>query len=178
MCRLSPKTLSIAAALLFLFVPGTFAQDAPLNGQALGEDFVETARPNLLKELGLTREQLQAIRRMNHSRRPQMAEAVRLLREANRDLDTAIYADTLDETVVSARLQVLQRAQNDVAKLRFEGELALRRILSPEQLRRFRALRDDFARARESRKNLRRNRPRGDRPLQRLRQLPRQGSRP
>lgn len=111
--------------------------DAPQNGK----------RPNLFRELGLTREQMQQIRRINMARKPQMEEATRRLREANRNLDTAIYSDTVDETDVQTRLKEFQLAQAEVAKLRFISELAVRKILSAEQLVKFRELRRKFAEA-------------------------------
>ena len=137
---------------------------------------VDDDRPNLLKELGLTPEQVQQIRRMNQARRPLMENAVRRLREANRSLDMAIYADTLNEEDVAARMKEFQLAQAEVAKLRFRGELELRKVLTSEQLGKFRQLRERFGRGRERRQNRRRNLPPGQRPLERLRQLPRRGN--
>src|SRR6185437_14226405 len=44
-----------------------------------------------------------------------------------------------------ARLNELQQAQAEVARIRFTNELAIRKILTPEQLGRFRDLRREFA---------------------------------
>jgi len=153
-------------------IPAVAQNNPPPEGPPSQRQMADD-RPNLLKELGLTPEQLQQIRRMNQARRPLMEEAGRRVREANRSLDMAIYADTLNEEDVAARLREFQLAQAEVAKLRFRGELELRKILNPEQLNKFRQLRDQFGRRREMRQNRRRGMPPGQRPIDRIRQLPR-----
>lgn len=107
-------------------------------------------RANVLRELGLSREQFQQIRRMNAERGPMMEDAHRRFREANRALDDAIYADKVKEADVQARLKDVQLAQAEIQRLRFMNELAVRRILTPEQLVRFRELRERFEQAREN----------------------------
>ncbi len=102
-------------------------------------------RPQLFRQLGLTPDQVEKIRRLNTDRKPQMDAAQRKLREAMKSLDEAIYADQVDETVVSAKIKDVQSAQSEVQRLRFMNEFAVRRILLPEQLMRFRQLRSQFA---------------------------------
>ena len=122
-------------------------------------------RGNVLRELGLSREQFQQIRRMNAERGPLMKEAQRRFREANRALDDAIYADQINEADVQARLKDVQLAQAEIQRLRFMNELAVRRILTSEQLVRFRELRERFELARE---NFERRKPfRDGRPMDR-----------
>lgn len=108
-------------------------------------------RPNLLAELGLSTEQIQQIRRMNQERRPALAEAQRRMREANRSLDLAIYGDSVTDAEFQSRLKEFQSAQAEIARLRFESELAVRKVLTPEQLVRFRELRRRFAEMRNDR---------------------------
>ena len=117
-------------------------------------------RPNLLAELGLSPEQIQQIKRINQARRPIMMEAQRRMRIANRELDAAIYRDSVSDEEFQARLKELQAAQADLARLRFESELSVRKILTPEQLVRFRGLRRNFTEARQDNfrnRRLRRN---------------------
>jgi len=159
-----------------LFAISTIAQNAPSESPPPDRPFPEDGRPNLHKQLGLTPEQVQQIRRMNQARRPLLEEAGLRLREANRALDMAVYADTLNEDEVAARLKEFQLAQAEVAKLRFRGELELRKVLTPAQLIKFRELRERFGRNRETRQNRRRNLPPGQRPVDRIRQLPRRGN--
>ncbi|HMJ09705.1 MAG TPA: periplasmic heavy metal sensor [Pyrinomonadaceae bacterium] len=115
-------------------------------------------RPNLLLELGLSREQIRQIRRINADRKPLMEQAQRTMREAVRALDTAIYADTVNDSDVTARVIDFQTAQAEVARIRFESELAIRKILTPDQLVRFREVRRRFEEARKNTRRLRRNR--------------------
>jgi Spy/CpxP family protein refolding chaperone len=109
---------------------------------------------------------------MNRDRKPLMEAAQRRLREANRALDMAIYGDELDEAAVQARLQEFQQAQAEVSGIRFRSELELRKILTPEQLAKFRQLRARMARARENFQERRQQPPPGDRPINRIRQIP------
>ena len=102
-------------------------------------------RPNLLMTLGLSPEQLQQIKKMNQQRKPLLDAAMVRVRNANRALDEAIYADNFDEATFQASLKELQLAQADMAKLRFQNELGIRKILTPDQLARFRQLRQQYA---------------------------------
>ncbi len=110
-------------------------------------------RQNVLMQLGLSREQVQQIRRLNQERKPLMDEAQRRFREANIALDLAIYSDQASDTEVEARLKDVQLAQAEVAKLRFANEYAVRKILTPEQLVRFRELRRRFEEIRREMEN-------------------------
>ncbi|HEX9960372.1 MAG TPA: periplasmic heavy metal sensor [Pyrinomonadaceae bacterium] len=110
-------------------------------------------RPNLLEELNLSREQIQQIRRINQARRPLMQEAQMRFRQANRALDEAIYADSPNETDVQARMKEVQLAQAEVIKIRTTSELAIRKVLTPEQLVKFRELRERFMRRMQNRQN-------------------------
>jgi len=135
------------------------------DGKPVDDQPAETPRPmanqpmdvrtNALRQLGLSREQAQQIRRINMARKPQMDAAQQRLREANRSLDDAIYADQISDPDFQARLKEVQLAQAEVAKIRFASELAVRRILTPEQLVRFRDLRARFEQARQDFENRR-----------------------
>jgi Spy/CpxP family protein refolding chaperone len=113
-------------------------------------------RPDLLRELGLSTDQLQQLRRLNRERKPLMEQAAQRLREANRNLDAVIYADNLDENEVQVRLKEFQSAQAEIARLRIMGELQVRRVLTPEQLIKFRELRARFAATIETQREKRR----------------------
>jgi len=79
-----------------------------------------------------------------------MNEAQRRMREANRELDMAIYADTVSESLVNTKLKAFQDAQAEITRLRFGNELAIRKILTQEQLVRFREMRRRFAEMRDA----------------------------
>jgi Spy/CpxP family protein refolding chaperone len=122
-----------------------YGQNDPPPNDAGRDDRPDVHRPNLLAELGLKREQIQQIRRMNQERRPAMLEAQRRMREANRNLDMAIYGDTVSDVEFQTRLKEFQAAQAELARLRFESELSVRKVLTPEQLVKFRELQRRFA---------------------------------
>lgn len=127
------------------------------------------ARGNMLRQLGLTREQMQQIRQMNMERRPLMEEAQRRLREANRALDKAIYADEVNDADIQARLKDVQIAQAEIQRLRYMNELSVRRILTPEQLVLFRRLREEYEQAIK-------NKVQENRPFRNMRPMDRPGA--
>lgn len=148
----------IFAGLLLTFTFSTVnAQDEPPI-DAPKPPFDAQRRPNLLQELGLTQEQRQQIRRLNAEKQPMMREAQMRLRQANRNLDQAIYADNVDETEIQTRLKEAQLAQAEVTKIRALTELAVRKILTPEQLVKFREVRRQFTERMENRQNQLKNR--------------------
>ena len=173
---LSPKLYLFVLSASLMFATSALAQNGiQQDGPPPEGRTADAVRPNLLTALGLSQEQVQEIRRMNQARRPLMEDANRRLREANRALDSAIYADSLNEDDVAVRLREFQLAQAEVVKFRFQGELELRKVLTPEQLSKFRTLREQFGRRREMRQNRRRGVRPAQRPLNRIRQLPRRG---
>lgn len=132
-------------------------------------------RPRLLELLGVSDEQKAEIQRLNQERRPKMQAAQQRLRESVRSLDIAIYGETVNDAGFAVSLREHQEAQAEVARLRFEGELEMRKLLTPEQLVRFRQLRRQFNAERQERQQERRLRQRAIRPSDGPR---RQGARP
>lgn len=122
-------------------------------------------RPNLLQELGLSPDQIRAVRQINQERKPVEQAARQRFQDAQRALNSAIYADEVSEADVQARLRDFQAAQADLAKIKFTNELAVRKLLTPEQLIKFRELRQRFADLRENFQKT----PPANRPLRRLR---------
>lgn len=167
---LSPRLLLLIASVA-TFGGALSAQDGPPPPQDAAQFEAQPARPNLLENLGLRQDQIRRIRMMNRDRKPAMEAAQQRLREANRALDMSIYGDSLDEDAVQARLKEFQQAQGEVARIRFQSELELRKILTPDQLARFRMLRARVAEARREAQERRKGEP-GERPIQRIRQLP------
>lgn len=149
------------------------AQETPPNDEP-NQVQPPKARPNLLRELGLTPEQMRAIRRLNADKKADVQEAQRKAADARRNLDAAIYADTVNDDEVKMRLEEFQKAQLEVIKIRSSVEYEIRKILTPEQVVRFRALRQRFAEIRENRQERRQNNPQIQRPAQQNRFLNRQ----
>ncbi len=126
------------------------AQVTPINNVSPSEtpvpiaDGAKDGRQGFLQQIGLTRDQVRQLRMLNQRHRPIMMAAQRRLREATVALDTAIYADTLAEGEFDTKLKEQQLAQAEVIRVRSLGELAIRKILTPEQLVKFRELREQF----------------------------------
>lgn len=97
---------------------------------------------SLLRQLGLSQEQAQQLRKFNQEQRPKMEAAHHNLRTANDELDAAIYADTIDDAVIAEKVRNVESAQSAMIRLRYENELAIRKLLTPEQLVRFREARE------------------------------------
>lgn len=143
--------LSILILAIFCLPLVANAQDGglPTARDAKAEQPNE-GRPNLFRELGLSDEQRESLRRLNMDRKPVEQQARRRFQEANRDLNMAIYSDSVSDAVFQARLKDFQAAQAELARIKFSNELAVRKILTPEQLGKFRELRRRFAEAREN----------------------------
>ncbi|MFM9905252.1 MAG: Spy/CpxP family protein refolding chaperone [Pyrinomonadaceae bacterium] len=144
-------SLILLAVFAFVLADRGFGQEARPDGQGQAvQNQPQDVRGNALRQLGLSKEQIQQIRRLNMERKPLMDEAQRRFREANRALDEAIYADQVNDADVQNRLREVQLSQAEVAKVRYMNELSVRRILTQEQLIRFRELRQRFEKAREN----------------------------
>ena len=152
------RKFRLFSLIITLFVFGfaaaeTKAQDEMPPDEQQPTQKRQRPRPNLLQELGLSREQIQRIRRINQARRPLMQEAQRRFREANRALDEAIYADSPNDSDVQARMKDVQLAQAEIIKIRTTSEIAIRKVLTPEQLVKFRELRENFMRRMQNQQN-------------------------
>lgn len=142
--------LLFAAIVVFFAFSGINAQEETPTETPNSDSRHSRQRPNLLQELGLTGEQIRQIRQLNADRKPLQQQAQRRVREATRSLDQAIYADTVNEDEIEARLKELHAAQAELARLRATSEFEVRKILTPDQLVKFRDLRRRFAEKRES----------------------------
>jgi Spy/CpxP family protein refolding chaperone len=143
---------------LAVFDVKMYGQDGPPPNPEPGVNRPRRDRPNLIEQLGLSPEQIQQFRKLNAEHRPLMNTAQKRLGDANRELDMAIYADTVSDDVVRAKLRLFQDAQAEVNRLRFANELNIRRILTQDQLVRFRDIRRQYAEmnGRQQRQNNRR----------------------
>jgi len=147
---------------IFIFAPIIFAAAISVSAQETKP--VETPSPAVqqddrgafLREIGLAPDQIRQMRRLNMERKPLMEAAQQRLREANRLLDEAIYADSVNNADIQSRLKDAQAAQAEEFRIRSMNELAIRRILTPDQLVHFRDLRRQFEAARQDQREQRR----------------------
>ena len=116
-------------------------------------------RPNLFQALGVTPEQRQQIRTLRREAREDYTTAQQRLREASKALDAAIYSDVLDEPLIEQLILQRNEAEAALSRLKTMSELNLRKILTPEQVAKFREIRSRFARREAERRRTRHGRP-------------------
>ncbi len=133
------RIIPLLVAVLLLSVAALAQDETPQPTPA-------NVRPNqqirIMRELNLTPDQVQQIRRINVERKPLMQQAQMKLRQANRALDAAIYADDANEEMIRERVKDVSLAQAEVTRVKTFTEVLIRKVLSPEQLARFRELRE------------------------------------
>lgn len=181
-------SLIFAGLMIFFSSMVTEAQ----NREALDQESTQTEqpqRPNLLKELDLTPDQVQQIRQLNQDRRAEKQAANRRLKAAKDALDSAIYGNEENNAEVQKRVRELHDARLEVLKNRVADEQNLRRILTPQQLGRFRELKQQYSQTqnqnrnsenglnRNQNRNLNRNQNRDLTPRQQMRKQRRQNRR-
>jgi Spy/CpxP family protein refolding chaperone len=141
--------LILTGFLLLLAFSSANAQETNPEAEKPGQ-----LRPfKLLQELGLTREQVQQIRRINQERRPVMQEAQQRWQIARRNLDIAIYADDSTDEKMRELTKQAQIAQGELLKERTITEFMIRKVLTPDQLLKFRNLRDQLIERMNNRAN-------------------------
>lgn len=96
---------------------------------------------NLLEVLDLTPEQRVQIRAIRKEHEGPAHDAMKRRARAQRALEEAIYADQVDEAAIEQRSQELADAHAEMVRSRAQVELRIRRLLTTEQLSRFRAFR-------------------------------------
>jgi Spy/CpxP family protein refolding chaperone len=106
----------------------------------------------------LTPEQLAQLREIRRQSTLERRQISARLRQAQRALDAAIFADATDEALIERYVQRVAELQREVVRLRAFTELKIRRLLTPQQLQALREMRES---ARQRRANLRHHR--GDR---------------
>jgi len=79
-----------------------------------------------------------------------MSESLRRLDEANKALDDAIYANSFDSVRVESFIKAREAAQAEVSRIKTDVEISIRKLLTPEQLVKFRELRNRFERRKDS----------------------------
>ena len=114
----------------------------------------EDERGEILRQLNLSQDQFQSIRKLLAENGPKVREAQRDFREAQEALDEAIYADTVDEALVQSLTRRSADAQATLMKLRTINEFAIRRVLLPEQVTKFRELRKQQIQQRQERQRM------------------------
>ena len=105
-------------------------------------------RRDIKAELGLTDVQQADIRKARETAQRDRLRKSTDLKIANLDLKSLLRAEKVDEKAVAAKLAEAQAAQGALLKLRVDQALAMKRILTPEQQKKFAEIRGEQGRAR------------------------------
>jgi Spy/CpxP family protein refolding chaperone len=96
--------------------------------------------PRLQAELGLSDDQVQAIRQVHESQRDARKQLRHSLREAHRTLRQSVI-DGVDDATVQQQTAALQQLLGQAVQMRTESLRAVSQVLTPEQRQKFRELR-------------------------------------
>jgi Spy/CpxP family protein refolding chaperone len=149
--------------LLFSFVPASAQTDTPQPQFPCGGD-KPFARRTLDEVLCLEDEQRRKIRMINQEMKEQLDVARRRLLFAQRALDEAVYGNNdTNEATIEQRARDLGNAQAEFSRVRSLIDFRIRRVLTQEQVNRFRIWRE--WRIRQKNNNMKRQMQ--DRPINR-----------
>jgi len=108
-----------------------------------------------IRQLNLTAEQVEKIRAIREQNKDERFAATQRLRQAQRAMDDAIEADNASEALIEQRARELAEAQIAVTRMGAMTQLRIRRVMTPEQLTKLRALRQQALNLREQGRNQR-----------------------
>ncbi len=120
----------VSAVLLTLSVAGVSLGD--------GASQRSSERGSLSMRLGLNEEQVERLRALRLEQRKSALKRHADMRALHLDLHALLAADTLDEQALHAKTEALAQAQATHVRARVEAQLALRKLLTPEQIERWR----------------------------------------
>ncbi len=130
----------LASGAMTMLTPTAFAQPSnrPERPAGMQRPDRDTMRQNMedrmTRELNLTPEQVsrfQAVRQQDASRIEPLETQVRQTRE---ELRTLLASTTSTEAQIRQKHQEMQQLQQQIGNLRLDGQLAIRQILTPEQI--------------------------------------------
>jgi Spy/CpxP family protein refolding chaperone len=157
------KLIFISAIICYSFSIVLAQPDPPPPGS----QFAENRPPNLLQQLNLTKDQIQQLRVVNREWQPRLQKSQREFKAAQIDLDEAIYLDETSDEIINAKIEVVNATHSEMIRTRTMLQTLIRKILTKEQMERFRQLREDFQQRPQDKPNLRPNQLK--RPLQQRR---------
>lgn len=142
-----PVVLSALCLLLLIFSSLPAYAQGGAGVQQSTANQAASSMPNqggdLIEQLNLTPEQRQQIRTIRVQNRAEQQAANQRLQRAQLALQEAIYADNPDDAVVEERTRELSEAQAQAARVRIRTQLAIRRVLKPEQINTVRRLQQE-----------------------------------
>jgi periplasmic protein CpxP/Spy len=90
----------------------------------------------MMKDLNLTPEQQKKMKEVNEKSTPNLGEKRKAMFNARKDLHETLKGTASDDEA-KKKFEVLEKAQDEFARARFDHVLAVRAILTPEQREKF-----------------------------------------
>jgi len=119
--------LSLVGLILLIGAGSLHAQDSKPH------DFTKSP---LFQELNLKDSQKEKIQKIHENYRESMKQKKETVKEAKKNLEQAMATDT-DDATLRKYFDSFQNARNDMMKLHFEQALEIRKILTPDQRKKF-----------------------------------------
>jgi len=136
------RTRLIATVSLALLAGGV-AMAGAQTPQPQPERRQRAERASFQARLGLSDAQMAELRRQRSVQRKETIRRRADLAIARMDLEEALEAPTVDEKLVSSRVRALTELQAAAVRARVDARLALRKVLTPEQLEKMKQLRHE-----------------------------------
>jgi len=136
------KPLMVAGAVLVLGTAWAVAGTGTESGDGAGEGKARRLE-RLRTEVGLSDEQIAELQKMRSENRDRMMRQRTEMRIARQQLQDLITAPTVDTAAIEAQTKRLTDLEAAMTQARVNQQLALRQVLSPEQLEKLRALRSE-----------------------------------
>ncbi|MEE8359709.1 MAG: periplasmic heavy metal sensor [Candidatus Omnitrophota bacterium] len=92
---------------------------------------------DLMKKLGLTEEQEEALREQRKGHREKVRSLMEALKEKKAQLRTELEKEEIDKEKIDSLINEIKPLLGNQIELRVEGALAMREILTPEQYKKF-----------------------------------------
>lgn len=113
------------------------------GGEPGARPMMKRERRDIKAELGLTDVQQADLRKARETAAKDALRKRTDLRVAHMELRSLLRAEKVDDKAVAAKLAEVQAAQGALTKIRVDQALAMKRILTPEQQKKFAELRGD-----------------------------------
>ncbi|HEY9703360.1 MAG TPA: Spy/CpxP family protein refolding chaperone, partial [Allocoleopsis sp.] len=97
----------------------------------------------MMKELGLTPDQMQKIQAINTKYKPDMVAKGKVLKTAMEEMRTLMKNSSATKEQLKTQQRKVQAAHNDMMNLKFDSMLEVREILTPEQRTKFTQMMQD-----------------------------------
>ena len=139
------KKLLVTSLVVILML--TVAVAASLAQRGMGKTGNYTPiwdRPGAAQELGLSQDQLTALRKSHQTFQDERLRIRNSINTARLELDALLNADNVDADAVRDKTEQLQDLKADLENKRVEHQLDLREILTAEQYRKLEEMRDQW----------------------------------